>query len=392
MRIIIYTGKGGVGKTSVAAAAGMAAAQKGLRTLVMSTDAAHSLGDSYGRELGHEPVEVAPKLWALEVNAYNDLEENWGVVREHISRLVALQGMDEVLADEAAILPGMDELFSLARLKSLAASGNYDCIIVDAASTGETLRLLALPQTLSWSVKVLKRADRYILKPIVRPLASLSPGLEEMIAPEEVFEALERMLAKLKAIRKLLSDASVTSVRLVMNPEKMVIQESKRALTYFNMYGLQVDAVIVNRVLQHEAGYLEHWRDLQMGYLEEVERSFAPLPILKSPFYPTEVVGLEALEQLSGDLFGTVDPTALMYCGRVFEIRKQQGEYLLRLRLPALEKERLRIRSTGTELVLQLDNQRRIISLPSAMAGYRPARAHYDEGTLQIHFRRRVTE
>ncbi len=177
MRIIVHTGKGGVGKTSVAAAAGLAAAKRGLRTLVMSTDAAHSLADSYDCELRHEPTEVAERLWALEVNAYNDLEENWGVVREHISRLVALQGMDEVLADEAAILPGMDELFSLARIKDLAASGHYDCIIVDAASTGETLRLLALPQTLSWSVKVLKRADRYILKPLVGPLSCLSPAI-----------------------------------------------------------------------------------------------------------------------------------------------------------------------------------------------------------------------
>ncbi|MEW6733169.1 MAG: TRC40/GET3/ArsA family transport-energizing ATPase [Acidobacteriota bacterium] len=386
MRIIIYTGKGGVGKTSVAAAAALQAATLGHRTLIMSTDAAHSLSDAFDCQLGPEPIEVAPRLSALEANVYADLEANWGTVRAHIARLVALQGLDEVLADEAAILPGMDELFSLARIKELSESGDYDCIIVDAAPTGETLRLLSLPQTLAWSVKLLRRADRYILKPIVRPLARLTPELEELLAPEEVIDALEQMLSKLRAIKKLLANTSQTSLRLVMNPEKMVIKESKRALTYLNMYGLLVDAIIVNRVLAPNSGYLEGWRSVQERYLEEVRTNFAPLPIQIAPQYPGEIVGCQSLYQLARDLYGKNDPAALMYRDCVFEIRKHQNEYRLRMRLPMLEKEKLRIRSAGAELVLQLDQQRRIISLPTALTGYRPTRANYEDNYLTVSF------
>jgi arsenite/tail-anchored protein-transporting ATPase len=392
LRVIIYTGKGGVGKTSVAAAAAVKASELGYRTLILSTDAAHSLSDIFDRELENSPIEVLPRLWALETNAYAELESNWGVVRSHISRIVALQGMDEVLADEAAILPGMDELFSLARIKEFSDSGNYDCIIVDAAPTGETLRLLALPQTLAWSIKLLRRADRYIIKPIVQPLARFSSAIEEMIAPEEVFEALENMLKKLKAIKKLLSDTEMTTIRLVMNPEKMVIKESKRALTYLNMYGLLVDSIVVNRMLAPDSGYLEGWRDIQQRYLEEIRSSFAPLPIQIAHQYSEEIIGTDCLSRLASDLYGQIDPAKIMFKDSVLEFRKEKGEYFLKLRLPMLPKERLRIRSTGDELVLQLENQRRIISLPSALTGYRPIRANYEENYLIVYFGKRAKE
>src|SRR5262249_47107081 len=271
----------------------------------------------------------------------------------------------------------------------LSESGNYDCIIVDAAPTGETLRLLSLPQTLAWSVKVLRRADHYIIRPIIRPLARLSPTIEEMIAPEEVFEALENMLKKLRGIKKLLTDTAKTSIRLVMNPEKMVIKESKRALTYLNMYGLLVDAVVVNGVLAPNSGYLEGWRILQQSYLDEIRNEFAPIPIQTAPQYPSEVIGDESLNRLADDLYGQSDPSELMFRDSVFEIKKHQGEYLLRVRLPMLSRERLHIRSTGDELVLQLENQRRIISLPSALSGYRPSKAHYEENYLVVSFEKR---
>lgn len=386
MRIIIYTGKGGVGKTSVAAAAALRAASLGHRTLILSTDAAHSLSDVFDQDLGHETKEISKNLWAMEANVYTDLEENWGAVRAHIARLVALQGMDEVLADEAAILPGMDELFSLARIKELSESNNYDCIVVDAAPTGETLRLLALPQTLSWSVKLLRRADHYIIKPLVRPLAKFSPGIEEMLTPEEVIVALENMLKKLKAMKKLLADTSKTTVRLVMNPEKMVINESKRALTYLNMYGLLVDSVIVNRVLAPDSGYLEGWRVVQQRYLDEVASDFSPLPIQQAPQYAAEVIGQKGLEQLALDIYGKTDPASIMFEHTVFEITKHNREYKMRIRLPMLDRKKMRIRNTGNELVLQIENQRRIISLPAAMTGYKPVRANYEQDYLVVQF------
>ncbi|MBI4851629.1 MAG: ArsA family ATPase [Acidobacteria bacterium] len=386
MRIIIYTGKGGVGKTSVAAAAALRSAMLGHRTLILSTDAAHSLSDVFEEELSHEAKEITNNLWAMEANVYTDLEENWGAVRAHIAKLVALQGMDEVLADEAAILPGMDELFSLARIKELSETNKYDCIVVDAAPTGETLRLLALPQTLSWSVKLLRRADHYIIKPLVRPLAKFSPGIEEMLTPEEVIVALENMLKKLKAMKKLLADTSQTTVRLVMNPEKMVIKESKRALTYLNMYGLLVDSVVVNRVLAANSGYLEGWREIQQRYLDEVTSDFTPLPIHQAPQYGAEVVGQTGLNQLAKDLYGEQDPTNIMFKQTVFEITKHNEEYKMRVCLPMLDRKKMRIRNTGSELVLQLENQRRIISLPAAMTGYKPVKANYEQDYLVIQF------
>lgn len=386
MRIIIYTGKGGVGKTSVAAAAALQSALFGHRTLILSTDAAHSLSDVFEEELSHESKEIRENLWAMEANVYTDLEENWGAVRAHIARLVALQGMEEVLADEAAILPGMDELFSLARIKELSESGRYDTIIVDAAPTGETLRLLALPQTLSWSVKLLRRADSYIIKPIVRPLAKFSPGIEEMLTPEEVLVALENMLKKLKTMKRLLSDTSKTTVRLVMNPEKMVINESKRALTYLNMYGLLVDSVVVNRILAPNSGYLEGWRAIQQRYLDEIATDFAPLPIHQAPQYGAEVVGQTGLKQLATDLYGSQDPSNIMFEHTVFEITKHGDEYKMRVCLPMLDRKKMRIRNTGSELVLQIENQRRIVSLPTAMIGYKPVKANYEQNYLVIQF------
>jgi arsenite-transporting ATPase len=386
MRIIIYTGKGGVGKTSVAAAAALRSSMLGKRTLILSTDAAHSLSDVFQEDLSHEAKEIRENLWAMEANVYTDLEENWGAVRSHIAKLVALQGMDEVLADEAAILPGMDELFSLARIKELSESGKYDSIVVDAAPTGETLRLLALPQTLSWSVKLLRRADNYIIKPLVRPLAKFSPGIEEMLTPEEVIVALEMMLKKLKAMKKLLADTSKTTVRLVMNPEKMVINESKRALTYLNMYGLLVDSVVVNRILAPNSGYLEGWRTVQQRYLDEIFVDFAPLPVHQAPQYGSEVLGKEGLERLAKDLYGENDPTKIMFEQTVFEITKHGDEYKMRVCLPMLDRKKMRIRTTGNELVLQLENQRRIISLPAAMSGYKPVKANYEQDYLLVQF------
>ncbi len=388
MRIIIYTGKGGVGKTSVAAATALLAAERGLRTLVMSTDPAHSLSDSLDMPLDSEPVRVADRLDALETNVYKDLEENWGVVRAHFAEILASQGVDGVLADESAILPGMEELFSLTRIRKYRESGDYDLLVVDAAPTGETLRLLSMPQTLRWFIRLVRGLEVSLVRPIVRPLANATPGLRKYMASEKVFSEVDRLFQNLEVMHDILCDGTTTTVRLVMNAEKMAIKESKRALTYLNLYGLLADSIVVNRLLPvHEnSGFLEGWKEVQQRYLAEIEDSFRPLPILRAPMYGSEVVGIDRLRVLARDLFGDLDPAVRLYSERPFEMCKSEHDCRIRIRLPFLEPDRLETWIAGDELVIQIGNQRRMVGLPTSMIGLEPSRAEYQNEWLSICF------
>jgi arsenite/tail-anchored protein-transporting ATPase len=389
MRIIIFTGKGGVGKTSVSAATAVAAAKKGYKTLVMSTDPAHSLADSFDIDhfLGPEPVELAPNLYGLEIDIYDDLRENWDVVRVHFANLMSAQGVNNLLADEIAILPGMDELFSLARIKKYVRTNEYDLVVVDCAPTGETLRMLSLPETLKSVVKYMRQAEKYIVKPMVRPLSKVTP-LGKMVAPEEVYQAVDDMFTSLEGMSTILADTELTSVRLVMNPEKMVIKESQRALTYLGMYGMLVDNVIVNRILpvDQDTGYLNHWKDIQQKHLVEIRDSFAPLPLRHVPTYQQEVVGLERLEQMAEDVYKGEDPTNFMHSDRPYEFLKTGDTYELRMLLPFANEEALDIWHKGDELIVQLGTQKRIATLPTTVAGMQPSDATFHGQYLVIQF------
>lgn len=332
MRTLIFTGKGGVGKTSVAAATAVRAADMGLRTLVMSTDPAHSLADSLDLEgpLGPEPVAVTPYLHALEVSIYHDIENNWGIVREHFSQLMAEQGVQGILADEMSILPGMEEAFPLIRIKHHKDRGDYDLLVIDCAPTGETLRLLSAPETFKWAIAMLRSAERFLIKPLLRPMSKITPGLNKMVAPPEVYDAVDDMFRQMEGITETLANPQETSIRLVMNPEKMVIKESQRALTYLSMYGLTVDTVVVNKILpvDQDSGYLNHWKNIQQRYLQEVEHAFVPLPIHHVPYYAEEVVGIAKLRQMGADIYGDTDPTAVLYSESPLDIAKlADGSY-----------------------------------------------------------------
>lgn len=391
MRTLIFTGKGGVGKTSVAAATALRAADRGLRTLVMSTDPAHSLADSLDLDgpLGPEPVRITPKLDALEVSIYHDIESNWGTVREHFAQLMAEQGVQGILADEMSILPGMEEAFPLIRIKKHKEAGDYDLLVIDCAPTGETLRLLSAPETFKWAIAMLRGAERFLVKPLLRPMSKITPGLNKMVAPAEVFEAVDNMFAQMEGITSLLNNPLETSVRLVMNPEKMVIKESQRALTYLSMYGMTVDTVVVNKILplEQDSGYLNHWKDIQQRYLQEVQHAFTPLPIRHVPYYPEEVVGLAKLRQMGADVYGDTDPTAVLYREAPMDISKQQnGTYTVRLKLPFADVNQLDLFQNGDELVVQIGDFRRIMTLPTSLAGLEAGQAEMDGSWLIVPF------
>ncbi len=391
MRTLIFTGKGGVGKTSVAAATAVRAADMGLRTLVMSTDPAHSLADSFDLEgpLGPEPVAITPYLHALEVSIYHDIENNWGIVREHFSQLMAEQGVQGILADEMSILPGMEEAFPLIRIKHHKDRGDYDLLIIDCAPTGETLRLLSAPETFKWAIAMLRSAERFLIKPLLRPMSKITPGLNKMVAPPEVYEAVDEMFRQMEGITATLANPQETSIRLVMNPEKMVIKESQRALTYLSMYGLTVDTVVVNKILpvDQDSGYLNHWKTIQQRYLQEVEHGFNPLPIKHVPYYAEEVVGIAKLRQMGIDIYGDTDPTAVLYNESPLDISKlQDGSYRVKIKLPFADVSQLDLFQNGDELVVQIGDFRRILTLPTSLAGQEAGQAEMEGDWLIVPF------
>ncbi|MGB9632872.1 MAG: ArsA family ATPase [Chloroflexaceae bacterium] len=391
MRTLIFTGKGGVGKTSVAAATALRAADMGLRTLVMSTDPAHSLADSLDLEgpLGPDPVRITSTLDALEVSIYHDIESNWGIVRQHFSQLMAEQGVEGILADEMSILPGMEEAFPLIRIKKHKDAGDYDLLVIDCAPTGETLRLLSAPESFKWAIGMLRGAEKYLIKPLIRPMSRITPGLNKMVAPSEVYEAVDDLFRQMEGVTETLANPLETSIRLVMNPEKMVIKESQRALTYLSMYGMTVDMVVVNKILpvDQDSGYLNHWKEIQQRYLQDVEQSFVPLPIRRVPYYAEEVVGLEKLRVMGEDIYGEIDPTAVLYREAPMDISKlHDGTYRVKLKLPFADVNQLDLFQNGDELVIQIGDFRRVITLPTSLAGQEAGQAEMDGDWLIVPF------
>ncbi|MHB8683956.1 MAG: ArsA family ATPase [Dehalococcoidia bacterium] len=388
MRIILYTGKGGVGKTSVAAATGLRAAQLGHKTLVMSTDPAHSLGDSLDIDLsGGAAREVAPRLWAQELDVFREIDVHWGKLQEWLRILMAWRGLDDIIAEEMAVLPGMEELSGLLYLLTYYDERAYDCVIVDCAPTGETLRLLSFPEVMSWWLQhifPIQRVATRIARPILRRVTDLP------VPDDAVFDAAQDILIKLERMRDILTDPKHASVRLVMNPEKMVIKEAQRTYTYLNLYGYCTDLVVVNRMLPDEGtgGYFERWRESQSKYLDLVREAFAPLPILTARLMRDEVVGIERLDEFGEVIYGEGDPTSVMYEGTAQEIRQEGDIYVLSLALPFVSKEDIELIRMGDELVVHVGNQKRNLILPRALLGAEQAGAKMQGDRLEVRFRK----
>lgn len=388
MRIIIYTGKGGVGKTSIAAATAVKLARQGKRTLILSTDAAHSLADSLAVPIGPDPVQISPNLWGQEVNSLRETENNWGAVQGWLSAMLDKAQLKDITTEEMLVFPGMEELFSLLQIKKHAQSGMYDVLVVDCAPTGETLRLLSYPNVLNWWLEKIFPHERKLVK-LVRPVAKLVNSIE--LPSDHVLESIERFARDLEDMQRIVLDQETTSVRIVLNPEKMVLAEAKRSFTYLNLFGFNTDSVIVNRVLPDEAGegFFEHWRSLQKKYEEEIVTNFHPLPILKAPMMPREVIGIPVLGELADMVFGAHDPSGMLYRGRTEVIREEDGEMLLELRIPFVEKADLDLTQTGDELTVHAGAYKRKVILPRPLMGRQVAGAKYAEDRLVIRFGKR---
>jgi arsenite-transporting ATPase len=384
-RIILCTGKGGVGKTSVAAATALRGARSGLRTIILSTDPAHSLADSLDTALGPEPTQVDANLWAQEVRAQAEMERSWTAMRGWLSRILARQGVDQLRAEELTVPPGMDELFSLLEIRRHNTSGEFDLIVVDCAPTGETLRLLGFPEMAKWWLEKVFPWNRRLTN-AARPLArTLDLPLPDLDALSEV----ERLAASLIEVNAILRDRERVSLRLVLNPDRMVIREAKRTFTYLGLYGFATDAVIANRVLPAEldGGYLGGWRSQQEQALVEIHEGFAPAPVLESRLFEREVIGLEMLTRLGEELFGDgIDATAVLWKGPGREFESDEQGHLLRLPLPFAERSDIDLKQIGDELIVTVEGERRTIILPQALAGQRPSGAKLENGILEIRF------
>jgi arsenite-transporting ATPase len=385
MRIILYSGKGGVGKTSLSAATAVRSAKLGRRTRGVSTDAAHSLADALQVEVGSAPTKVATNLDALEIDVNRELSAHWGVVQDFITRFMTFQGVNDVVAEELAILPGMDELFSLLKVKGYAEQKAYDVIVIDTAPTGETIRMLAVPEVLNFYLKRIFPIQRTVLK-TVRPVASRMSNMP--IPSDAMLVAVQQILRQLEGMGPLLQDPKQTSIRIVLNPERMVINESQRLYTYLSLFGFPVDAVVANRVLPPEArsSYFDRWFDIQAGHLAHARKAFDPLPMFEARLFDREMVGVKLLEDFGQDVFGDTDPTAVFFKDKPIEVKKEAGGYALYLRLPFAEKDKIQVFTHGEELVVQVDNQRRHLLLPRSLAARKLKGAAFVEQRLRVAF------
>ena len=384
VRTIIYTGKGGVGKTSVAAATALKAARSGKKVLVMSTDPAHSLADAFDAEIGANPKEMTPGLWAQEMDHTSMIEESWSEIQGYMHTLFEWQGADSLVAEELAMLPGMDELFGLLMVRRHYYEGEYDALILDAAPTGETLKLLSLPDHMSWYVEKIFPIQRRAAK-LVRPFASRAKSLPPL-PQDSVFAAGQRFYEAIASVEEILTDRENASVRLVANAEKMVVAEARRAYTYLNLYDYGVDAVVVNRLLPESISdpYFAQWRLSQERHMKTIEESFSPIPILTAKLFDREMFGLEALGALAEEVFEETEPLEVLFHERTHDIVKNGGGYDVVFHLPQADKRSVDLSKKGAELLVKVGGYRRNILLPDALARLSAAGASFDGDLLKV--------
>jgi arsenite-transporting ATPase len=387
VRILLFTGKGGVGKTTVAAATAVQAAAAGHRTMVMSTDPAHSLADSFDVPLTARAQQVAPNLWAEQVDAQERLEANWRDIQEFVVSFLNWAGVDAVEAEELSVIPGLDEIFSLTDVKQHWDSGRYDLLVVDCAPTAETLRLLSLPDAMNWYIERIFPVERRVVKTI-RPLLTRITSMP--IADDRIFAAVERLHRNLEGVRQLLTHDRMSSVRLVVNPEKMVIAEARRTYTYLSLFGYRVDAVVVNRIIPDEVEdpYFGKWKDIQAEHLERIRESFEPVPILTARLFDREMVGLDLLAEMGREVYGDREPTDILHLDEPMRVRKRGTSYVLSLRLPFVERSDLDVFRKGDELFVRVGSSKRNLVLPQTLQRLEVKEATFVDDRLEIRFAR----
>jgi len=387
-RIILYTGKGGVGKTTVAAATALKCARLGYKTIVVSTDPAHSLRDSFNKELGPEPKKIVDNLFGQEIDVYYSVEKYWGKLTEFLQSLLGWMNVDDILAEEFSVFPGMEEISAFLWVHNHYHEADYDVIIVDSAPTGETLKLLSLPDIARWWLVKIFPIEKRVMK-VIKPAIRV---VSDMPLPEEkTYDAIEILFEKLDAIRQVFADPKVTSIRLVMNLENMVIKETQRAYTYLNLYGYPVDSLIINRTMPEELDhpYFKKWRKKQKKYRKDIDDMFSPLPMFDAPLFSEEIQGLKALDEFSTELFDHIDPTKIFYSEKQYKVVKNNDNFEMHIKLPFVTKKEVELFQVGDELTIHIENQRRNIFLPNFLAKLSVKKANFDGDILKVVFEKK---
>ncbi|MBA2286232.1 MAG: ArsA family ATPase [Ktedonobacteraceae bacterium] len=382
MRIILYLGKGGVGKTTISAATAVRSASLGKRTLVVSTDLAHSLADCLRTPLASVPHELAPNLWGQEVNVLDEMRHSWGKLQETLSSLLRKRGLDSIMAEEMALIPGMDEIVSLLNIYRNARDGDFEVVVIDAAPTGETVRLLSMPDTFQWYAGRIAALQSSTLN-LARPL------IKAFMPSAEVLDAVHLLSERVEGLREVLGNPDISSYRPVVNPERMVIKEALRAETYLALFGYPIDGVICNRVIapgDYQDHFMQELYQNQEKLRRQIHQTFAPLPIWESPYYAHEILGIEQLGELAQAIFGDQDPTQVFYRGPVQEILHQGDSYILRLPLPHVEMDKVLMTKKGDEMIIEIGNFKRDITLPAVLANQEATVARFVDKALEIHF------
>lgn len=389
MRILLFTGKGGVGKSTIAAGTAALAARRGLRTLVLSTDAAHSLADAFGAPVGSEPTLVAERLYVQQVDAQLRFEQSWADIQRYLLSVLEVAGVDPVAAEELTVVPGAEEVLALLELRLQALSGEWEVIVVDCAPTAETLRLLALPEALGWYMERVLPVQRRVVKAL-KPVLSRAAGVP--MPGDSIFDAVANLHDELDQVHDLLAGPE-SSVRLVLTPEAVVLAEARRSYTHLSLYGYRVDGVVANRVFPAprpgpEADpWRAGWVAAQQRVLAEVEQSFAGLPRWRSEYRAEEPVGVEALALMAQEVYGDDDPLAAPRGRGPYRVTRSTAGAVLHLALPFVTRQQVGLARNGDELVVSLGSYRRLLTLPSGLARLQVAGAGVEEGELRVRFR-----
>jgi arsenite-transporting ATPase len=391
MRIILFAGKGGVGKTTISAATAVAAAEMGYKTLLMSLDPAHSLSDAFDLDgsllAAHKgkPLELGKNIWLQELDIHEELEANWGEVHRYLASIFNTSGINDILAEELAVLPGMEEISALLHINHHVRHQTYDLIILDCAPTAESLRFVSLPTTLEWYMNKVFSLQRNIMK-VIRPVADKISDIP--LPKDSYFNSLDKLFSKLKGADNILTNMDLTSVRLVTNPKKMVLRETQRAFMFFRLHQLAIDSVIINRILPRDSqdARFREWGLVQESYLKEAENYFSPVPIFQCPWQEGEILGLEKLTRLSRALYSPKDPTEIFYRRKPTEFIKENGHLVLRLHVPFAESRDLDLTKIGDELIIKTANFKRNLILPRSFAALEPVGARMDRDNLIIRF------
>ncbi len=385
MRIILYTGKGGVGKTSVAAASAVKSATNGFKTLIVSTDPAHSLGDSFDMKLSPEPIEIEKNLWAQEIDTIHEVEKGWGQIQQYLTSLFTSKTIKDITTEELTIFPGFQDLLSLIRILHYYKEGIFDVIIIDSAPTGETLAFLSFPDMLRWWMEKLFPMKRKAVK-IIRPIAQPLTGIP--LPSDSVMGEIENVYNQLDEMRGLFANKEVTSIRIVVNPEKMVIKEAQRSFTYLNIYNFNVDAIIINRVIPTSVTdqYFSAWKEIQKKYTDTIIDNFSPIPIYYAPLYEQEVVGKDMLNRMGNEIFKQENPIDIKYSIKTQTITKEAEEYVFSIYMPFINKKDLILNQKGDELIIKVENVKRTITLPRTLASLTIKGAKFDKERLLIRF------